>query len=217
MILLFASGKGGTGKTTVGVQMATYRAYLGRKVLLIDMDKQGSASLWASQRAKQAPTKPKVHDMQLLGAGVGDKVRNFAPDYDDIVIDTRGTEAKNREMYEALMVADRVITPIKISLFDSITTLEMSETINMARGMNPKLEAFILLNECSNHVHDTTDDDLRAELIQLPYFNGVLETQIGNRNVFKRVPVFGQSVTEWKHRDKKAVAEVNALAEEVWQ
>jgi chromosome partitioning protein len=214
MILLFASGKGGVGKTTNAVQMAQQRAEDGRKVLLVDMDKQGNAALWSSLRMKAKIT-PAIPCITLLGEGVADQVRAQVDNYDDIVIDTRGTEAHNREMYEALTVADVVITPIRTSLFDSVTTVEMDQTIRMARSLNPTMTAFIMLNDVATHAKSKRDDQVRAALEKLKNYNGILKSQISHRTIFELVAEKGRSVTEFGG-NLLAAAEVRALAAEVW-
>lgn len=50
MIISFLNQKGGVGKTTLSVNVAACLAAKGLKVLLVDADKQGSATTWASLR-----------------------------------------------------------------------------------------------------------------------------------------------------------------------
>ncbi len=51
-VYVFASQKGGVGKSTLAVAFAAELNARGRKVLLVDADPQGSASSWAAVAAE---------------------------------------------------------------------------------------------------------------------------------------------------------------------
>ncbi len=53
MIVLVGGEKGGTGKTTLAIHLAARRTVLGHDVLLVDTDKQGSASSWCAIRDEE--------------------------------------------------------------------------------------------------------------------------------------------------------------------
>src|SRR4051794_11493707 len=54
-VLVFASRKGGAGKSTLAAHLATYIAEHSRSTLLIDGDPQGSLSLWHRVRGQEQP------------------------------------------------------------------------------------------------------------------------------------------------------------------
>ena len=55
MIIGVLSQKGGVGKTTLSLNIASHYAGQGRKVLLVDADPQGSALAWSSARDLPPP------------------------------------------------------------------------------------------------------------------------------------------------------------------
>ncbi len=81
MILSFANNKGGTGKTTTSVNLATALALLGKRVLLVDLDPQGSATVsFGFEKSKLLYT---VYDVVAQSKKVeevtlGTKIENLA-------------------------------------------------------------------------------------------------------------------------------------------
>ena len=50
--IVLLNPKGGSGKTTIAINLASYFAVCGLKPTLMDLDAQGSSTRWLSKRAK---------------------------------------------------------------------------------------------------------------------------------------------------------------------
>ena len=74
--------KGGSGKTSLAFSLAGYLAASGRRVGLLDMDRQGSSTHWLSKRPDSLP---KIRGLSPPAAGSG-KV-TVPGDVDCVVID----------------------------------------------------------------------------------------------------------------------------------
>ena len=63
MMISFLNRKGGVGKATLSANAAAHLAAKGDRVLLIDADKQGSATNWARVRDEDSPASLRVAGM----------------------------------------------------------------------------------------------------------------------------------------------------------
>jgi chromosome partitioning protein len=111
MIIVVLGEKGGTGKTTLATNLAGMRAAANRDVLIIDADRQGSASYWTEKRDDLHSRLPTVHCVQKFGNGLLRTVRDMARRYDDIVLDIGAGDSREGE--SALQVADCAIIPVQ--------------------------------------------------------------------------------------------------------
>lgn len=103
--ILIANPKGGSGKSTLSVNIAGYLVNRGERVAMLDLDKQQSSALWLSMRDMDLPA------IDKFGGKKSDE------EYDWLVIDSpAGLHGKN--LAHALKLAHKIIVPIAPSLFD---------------------------------------------------------------------------------------------------
>lgn len=104
--ILIANPKGGSGKTTLSVNIAGYLANQGRRVAMLDLDRQKSASLWVAARPADLP------EIVTLASTKGEGCLN-----DTLVIDSpAGLHGKN--LARTIKLAHKIIVPVSPSLFD---------------------------------------------------------------------------------------------------
>ncbi|MFA6969882.1 MAG: ParA family protein [Gallionella sp.] len=104
--ILIANPKGGSGKTTLSVNIAGFLANQGQRVAMLDLDRQKSAALWVATRPADLP------EIVTLESSKGEDCLN-----DWLVIDSpAGLHGKN--LAHALRLSHKIIVPISPSLFD---------------------------------------------------------------------------------------------------
>lgn len=107
-----ASQKGGVGKTTVIMNLADGLHRAGYRVLVVDMDPQGSATKWERKRVEDYESFPtKVEPLwDVNESDVKRWLLKRVEDYDFFLFDTP-PKLRAPELRAALMVADTVIVP----------------------------------------------------------------------------------------------------------
>ena len=76
MIIAVLGEKGGTGKTTVAVNLAGMRAAAGWRVLLLDADRQGSSAYWVAEARDTGPARSSLGSVFRRFARTGTAVRD---------------------------------------------------------------------------------------------------------------------------------------------
>ena len=211
MIVALLAEKGGTGKTTLATNLAGMRVIGGRRVLLIDADRQGSAHFWA--KARERTSLLRVNSEVLHGDSFGRRLRNLVPKYDDIIVDTGAGD--NIEQEATLAAADCAIAPLQPSGVDVATMGLVDARVVQAQKLNPELRAWALLNRASTHSRNRDEQEARDALMTCTALE-VVDMRVCDRVAFPRALTAGQTVYEYPGRSQKAREEMAAVYELVF-
>lgn len=209
MIVVIGGQKGGTGKSTLAENLTVILAHAGQKTLLVDTDVQASASKWSDTRS-QFPALPSFTTVQKTGK-IAPTLEKMRADYDQIVVDAGGRDSI--ELRSALLVADRLVVPVRPSQKDLWTVDAVAEVVEAASALNERLRAALLLTMVSTNPAVRELQSARELLAELPGF-GVCQAVIHDRKAYRDVVFLGKGVIE--HHDPKAAAEIQALATEIY-
>ncbi|MFC1836806.1 AAA family ATPase [Thermodesulfobacteriota bacterium] len=212
MIILIGGEKGGTGKTTIAINLAAMRANKGKDVLLVDTDRQSSASYWAQKR-NEAGHSPRIPCVQVFGDSLHFEIKDLVNRYDDIILDAGGRESP--ELRAGLVVSEKVFIPIQASQFDVWTLDRAEELVRTARGFNPDLSAFVIINRASPNpmVSESTD---AQELLKDFQLLQLANTVIRDRIIYRKAAREGLCVAEMVPEDQKATKEMGQFFGEVF-
>lgn len=140
MIISTQQQKGGSGKTTLAIHLATGLALEGQRVLLIDADPQGSALDWSSARERDSL----FTVVGIPRPTINREVRALTRDYDSIVIDTPPRLADVARA--SMVVSDLVVLPVQPSPYDCWSLADTIKLIRDAQAVNEMLQAVIVIN-----------------------------------------------------------------------
>jgi chromosome partitioning protein len=212
MIILIGGEKGGPGKTTIATNLAAMRTKKSNDLLLIDTDKQPTASYWCSLR-EDRQVEPRVASIQKFDKAVRTETLELKTKYEDIIIDAGGRDSP--ELRSALLVAEKAIFPLRPSQFDLWTLGRMNTLVETAKQFNEGLQAFIVINQASPNPAVKEVEEAR-ELIQEFANLKLLKMHLCERIAYRRAAIQGMAVTEYKPEDNKAIEEMVNLYEEIF-
>ena len=193
--LAVLSRKGGTGKTTLTVNLAVAAKRAGHRVAIVDLDSQASASEWGDWRETETPEVISVHSARLpqelhklKQQGITFALLDTPPKIEDIALD-------------AAKAADMAIIPCKLGAFD-LKAIEKTILVgNMAKC--PMRIVFNAVRARSSMLHPA------KRAVQV-YEVNVAPCVIGDRVVFSHSVMEGLGVMEYEPKGKASI-EIQAL------
>jgi chromosome partitioning protein len=204
MIISVLNQKGGVGKTTLSINLASAFALADHQTLLIDADPQSSALDW--QASRQADSLFPV--VGMARATLHKDAPGFTAQHSHIVID--GPPRVNDLARSAIMASDLVIIPVQPSPYDIWAADEIVKLIQEAMIYKPDLKARFVINRLVSNT--AIGREVGDALKDYPF--EVFETAITQRIVFAESAAAGHSVLEFAPKGPAAL-EIKALVKEI--
>jgi chromosome partitioning protein len=203
MIISLINQKGGVGKTTAAVNLASAIAEAGNNVLVVDTDPQGSVIQW--QSIADANEFDAIH---LPSPQLKKRLKTSNRRYDHIVIDSPpAVEEITRSVIE---VSNLAIIPIGPSPLDIWSSQETVAIVNSLRKRYRKLNVKILVYRKipGTRLAKEAREAMRS------YKLGILMTEISQRIAYVEAMIAGISVLKYAPRSAAAI-EMRSLCDEI--
>ena len=210
MILTVGGIKGGSGKTTLAINIAVARSLKKERVLLVDADDQKSTLLWAEQRSNLNLKNP-ITVVHLSGTSILSQVNQMARDYDQVIIDVGGRDTASQRA--ALLSCDVFLTPIRPRSLDVWTLEKLNLLLEEATALRPTIKSFAILNQADARGVD--NKQTKQILKEVPTLT-CLPMLICQRKVFSNSITEGLGVLEFEPTDIKANKELKKLVSNIY-
>jgi chromosome partitioning protein len=199
--------KGGVGKSTLSTNLAAAAHLAGKRTIILDLDRQGSAFDWYAARKEGS---------RLEGLTVAQapkelslpKFRELSQGYEVVICD--GPPRMSEIAMAAAVAADVVVIPLRAGGFDwwaasdTIGTLDKADGIRVELGRRKVRRVFVLNGAVINANMTASARQAIGEI-------GELAPTIHNRVAFGEAVTLGESVLTTATGESAAADEIRAL------
>ncbi len=180
-VISFANAKGGAGKTTAALLLATELAHQGFRITIIDTDPQRWISQWHE-------TSGKVRNIEVISevtmASLQCHLRENAASTDYFIIDLAG--ARDALVTTAIGLSDHVFIPVQGSAMDAKGAAQILDLLSlMKEKANLDIAHSVVLTRVTSMV--TTKAIVAIKGLLAAKGVNVLTTPIGERIAFKEL------------------------------
>lgn len=204
-IIAIVGNKGGAGKTTLSVNIASGLNKQSRTAV-IDADPQRSSLQWRAFSESDAISVYEAED------DLAAQAKELLKDYDKVVIDCPPS-VYAPQTHKALVVSDRAVIPVQPSPMDLWATVHIFEAIEKARQTNTQLRPLLVINQLEPRTMLSKLVREAVSEIGIP----VADAMIRRRAVFRSSALEGKSIYEVGRRGDAAIEEIEKLIQEINQ
>jgi chromosome partitioning protein len=203
-IVALVGNKGGAGKTTLCVNLATAMSALAPTIVL-DADPQRSSLQWRdlAERDNAVTVVDAVDDVRAA-------VQGERATHEYLVIDCPPS-VHAVQTAEVLEICHIALVPVQPSPLDIWATLHIEAKVEEARRLNPGLRAVLVINQLEPRT--LLSQQIRQGLAELSL--PVAQTAIRRRMVYRSSVLDGRTVMDLGMRGSEAAEEIRQLIEEV--
>ncbi len=181
-VISFISRKGGTGKTTNAINLASMLNNLGHQVALIETDTNYTLNTLRKMEVYKSGAKEEAL-FQILGSDddrIAEELIKMKDQnkYDYIIVDSAG-KTTDEGIKKLCLQSDGVIVPTSLTQNDLLVSYQTVEDLSPATELNEKLKIMVL----PNRIHSLTGS--KTIMDALSNLNAhILEVMVPQRNTF---------------------------------
>ncbi len=179
-IISFISRKGGTGKTTNAINLATSLHAAGKKVMLVETDTNYTLN---TLRKMEAARESGTSSFDIVGSqdnNVADELQSIKEkaQYDYIIVDSAG-KTTDEGIKKLCLVSNAVIVPTSLTQNDLLVTYQTVTDLMPARSINTGLKILVLPNRIHSFTRLKTVQETLSKVSAK-----VLEVMVPQKNAY---------------------------------
>jgi len=209
-IIVVVNQKGGSGKTTLSMQLAGTLGRRGYRILVVDADPQGTATRWAASSEDDAPFPATVAGLAPAGGKIHREVKKYMADYEYIIVDCPPS-VDSPVPQSALLIADLALVPVVPSPADLWAARGIKQLIENAENINEDLDVRLI----ANMVQPRTTLGKDALEILDDFGVPLTDSSLHLRTVYRESTLYGSTVHIFGSRARPAIKEIESLTDEL--
>lgn len=179
-IISFISRKGGTGKTTNAINLATSLHAAGKKVMLVETDTNYTLN---TLRKMEAARESGTSSFDIVGSqdnNVADELQSMREkaQYDYIIVDSAG-KTTDEGIKKLCLVSNAVIVPTSLTQNDLLVTYQTVTDLMPAKSINTDLKILVLPNRIHSFTRLKTVQETLSKVSAK-----VLEVMVPQKNAY---------------------------------